>query len=197
MPIRQGTDKDDVVVKGDDGTAKGKKVGMVGDCLKTHICNPDDIGDSDDDFSGFPCWSPTLRYEDMGPGTGGISRNTNIGSSWTTIYNVTGSGLFGGFLCTVEDPDEEWFIRLTIDGNEIFLGTTGLSFEDMKEDDRYGFDFDNSNDEATQRMCLGLSTFHDTLCFDQFIKYTSSIIIRLRKTDGSERWRAGLVRRSI
>lgn len=47
MPIGQGTDKDDVIVKGDDGSALGKKVGMVDDCLKVNVCNSDDIDGGD------------------------------------------------------------------------------------------------------------------------------------------------------
>lgn len=47
MPISQNTDKDDVKVKGDDGTHEGKLIGAVDDCLKVHVCNSDDIDGGD------------------------------------------------------------------------------------------------------------------------------------------------------
>lgn len=73
MPIGQSTDKDDVIVKGDDGTALGKKVGMVEDALKVSPINEVTVNISNQNTDLFdrlsvaedvPLWSYSHRYDD-------------------------------------------------------------------------------------------------------------------------------------
>lgn len=73
MPITLDTDKDDVRVKGDDGTHDGKLVGMVEDALKVSPINEVTVNISNQNTDLFdrlavaedvPLWSYAHRYDD-------------------------------------------------------------------------------------------------------------------------------------
>ena len=174
-----------------EGATDGTQIGNEGDCLKTEVCNPDDFpGDNGDDDAD------SLRYEDIGPSTGGVSRGTSVSSSgWTTLYNQSGSGKLIGFTLGLEDADD-WFIRLLIDGTDIFNGTTGLYLDDFDDDDVYGY---NEFPDAVNN--LGFA-FQSDRIFRYSTppgigKYSSSIEIRAKTDGGSEDFRGGLLVRTV
>ena len=144
-----------------------------------------------------PALSPNLRWEDMNTSTGGINRGTTIGSSFVTVYDVSGSGLFFGFRLHLDDltdsPPEEWFIRLIIDGSDILQDSGGIPTEDIVESDVY--DYDNSDDNPFQ---LGIKVFDDTITFmmPYPIAYASTIEIQVR-CPTTDQFEAGLALRTI
>ena len=96
----------------------------------------------------IPTLGNQLLYEDMNVTNGGVARGTTIGNAWTTIYEKTSltDGIFMGFLVTVENIHQDWHIRLLIDGQEVFGDATdGISFEDLQDDQIYGFDINPNN----------------------------------------------------
>lgn len=144
-----------------------------------------------------PALAPNLRWEDMNVSRGGIARGTTIGSSFVTVYNVSGSGLFFGFRMNLDDiddsPSEDWFIRLIMDGFDVLEGPTGISVRDIVDDNIY--DFDDDQDVPFE---LGIKTYDENLTFHTPapVAYASSIEIQVR-CPTSDQWRAGLVWRTI
>lgn len=177
---------------GIDGATDGTPIGNVSDSIKAYISNPGDIVVNDPEAN-----SSTLRWEDMGTGTGGVGRDTSIGGSFTTVYSVNGSGIFLGFLLSLEDMNK-WFIRLRIDGTDIFNGSAGLSMGD----------FDNSNlyeykefQKESPGLHLGFSYSDQVFRYEPRSNvpraYASSIVVQARYTNGSKKFRAGLALRTV
>lgn len=144
-----------------------------------------------------PALKPNLIYEDLGPSVGGVSRDTNIGTSFTNVYSVNGAGLFFGFLLTLENMEDDWFIRLIIDGNEIF-GSSGISTKDLEKNDRYGYDKGGDDDGP---FMLGFDIHDKTVrwqgIMDYPIAYESTVEIKIRYKSSSKKFKAGLAARTL
>ena len=149
----------------------------------------------------IPSVSASLIYEDMNVSTGGVARDTNIGSTFTTIYDHSGSGLMFGFNLSLEDPDEQWYLRLIIDGNDIFIGSSGIYLPDMYEHTIYSLSIDASNDNVMPFCGLLILNGSDgnirwTAPNGYPVSFTSSIEIQVRKEGDTDAFYAGLVCRS-
>lgn len=142
-----------------------------------------------------PALAPSLTYEDLNVANGGVARDTNIGTSYTVVYSKTTSGLFFGFNCGLETPDTWWF-RLTIDSNEIFMGTTGIYTSDMEGGNLYGIDKAGGN---TRPYVLGFSREQNAIRWNPPsgypISFTTNVTIRV-KNDTSKKFRGGFAVRS-
>lgn len=146
-----------------------------------------------------PAIAPTYITEDMNASTGGVARETSIGGTWENVYSVTGSGLFFGFLVTLED-EKKWRIRFIVDGNEIF-GANGIKTDDLDDKDIYGYNFHNIDDRGYdfhQGISLGEKTVAVQGPLGYPISYESSVVVKLIKdSGGSKKFRAGLATRTI
>lgn len=138
-----------------------------------------------------PALAPDWKYLDMNPTTGGVNRGTNIGSSWRTLFNLSGAGLLFGFLVTVQSGFNNWFIRLIVDGNELFT-TTGLPLEDVEDSDKYGWE----KDKEDALNFLGINIIEDTFRWEDRYptSFSQSVQILARRTGGSKDFKAGLVK---
>ena len=151
------------------------------------------------EISGLPtasvqAWSDKLRYVDMNVASGGIARGSAVTTTFVDVFSYTGSGYFAGFILNVE-TFTLWQTRLIIDGNEILIGSNGISSDDMSSDTVY--DVDDLTD--INQASLGISKgSHDRIVFtsplDIPIRYDSSVVIKLARTSGpSKKFQAGLV----
>lgn len=137
-----------------------------------------------------------LRYKDMNVSTGGVARDTNIGGTWTTIFEEDNAeGLLFGFVVTLESIPNNWFIRLVVDGEEVF-GPDGIDLEDLEDTDIHGFE--NSTDDVP---FLGFQFYNKTFRWRTPPKfgmtYNSSVEILARRTGGSKKFKGGLVAISV
>jgi hypothetical protein len=138
----------------------------------------------------------------MNPSNGGIARDTNVGSSWTNVYSKSGiSGLLAGFLVTLEDADDDWEVRLIVDGNEIFTAS-GIIVEDLHDSDKYNYRCDGGEDSSDcWNFHLGLAyQGDDTVRWkppnSTWMRYESSIEVKVRKLGDKDRFEAGLLVRT-
>jgi hypothetical protein len=160
------------------GNTDGTKIGNVGDRLKV------------DAKVSVPALTSTLRYVDMNSSSGGVARNTNISTDWTNIFSYSGSGNLVGFFINVETLPTGWVFSLLVDGASIFE----MSGEDMTGDGLY--DLDDVTD-SNQAM-LGISKgSHDRFIWHSPlglpIQYSSSVVVRLKRSTGSKKFQAGLI----
>lgn len=142
----------------------------------------------------IPTVGTDLKYEEMNATFGGVARNTNIGSTFTTIYEQTGEGILIGFLITLESiTASEWFIKLEVDNTLVFE----LSIIDLIDKDIFGFDEDTTKNIPEW---LGIDIRDNTFRYegpnDLPLSYNNNIKIQIRKTNGDKRFRAGLLSRT-
>lgn len=164
------------------GGTDGTKIGNVGDSLKVSTQPISAI-------TSVPAWSKKLRYVDMNATTGGVARDTNISTTYTTVFSYAGSGYVAGFLISVE-TFSGWTFKLTIDSEIIFeiLG------DDITTDKLY--DMDDVTDLG--QASLGLSKgSHDRLIFhgpqNAPLYYENSINIQVKKSGTTRKFQAGLI----
>jgi len=141
-------------------------------------------------------WTSNVRYIDMGPTVGGVSRGTNIGGTFTDVYDETGSGLLIGFLVTLENAFDIWEIRLVIDSTDTIFT---INTEDLEKNNLYGYDKGGDNELAT---FLGFNIHDNTIRWngplDFPLTYSSRIQVQARYTKGgSKKFRAGLLARTV
>lgn len=145
----------------------------------------------------IPTIGNNLIFDDFNVANGGVARNTTISTGWTKVYEKTGlaAGLFQGFLVTVENINQDWDVRLVVDGVEVF-GANGLSITDVRDDQLYGYD---ENFSSFVPEFLGIQVRKNTFRFEGPNDYpiripgpTSSIAVYLRKNDGDKKFFAGL-----
>ena len=138
--------------------------------------------------NNFPFYTITYNDEDMDL----VSRNTNIGSSWTDVYNYSGAGYLLGFNLRLENATENWYIRIVIDGHEV-CGSNGRHTEDLYNSDFYNYGINND---------YGMNTFNGWAVADGknirwrgayqiATRFNTSVVIKLRRTGGSKKFKAG------
>lgn len=170
------------------GATDGSTIGNTGNRLNVDTIITPSPG-------SVPSVSSKLRYNDMNATTGGVARETLIAGTFTQIYSYTGSGLLLGMVLNLENKDK-WYIRLMVDGEEVF-GSAGLFTLDMVDDKVYDLD-DGGSPLSTSEGRLGISMeeharFVWTPPSGFPIRYTSSIKVYVRRSDGaSKKLYAGL-----
>lgn len=149
-----------------------------------------------------PAVSPTLVYDDMNAGTGGVARGTSIGSSFTTVYSYAGSGLLFAFTLGLNNiTNTGWFVRMIVDGNDAFIGASGISIGDCISDDIYSLQINASNDMVSTFAGLiilnsGDGNFRWEGPNGYPVGFNSSVEIQVRKNGTSQSFNGGLLIRS-
>lgn len=140
--------------------------------------------------ASIPSFSNTLRYEDMNVANGGVARNTNISSTLTNVFSYSGSGLVIGFEVFLEKILEGWTIQLLIDGVNVFSSAGLLVVEYVSTP------FDLSEDRIRYPL-LGFHTKGEHFRFQSPmhypIRYTSSVVVKAKKTGTTQSFRAGFI----
>lgn len=137
-------------------------------------------------------WNKKLRYLDMNASNGGVARDTQISTSFTNIFSYTGSGYFVGFNLCLEDK-ANWYMRLIVDGEDILLGNTGISTNNLMTKTIYGWEpgdnFDGPN--------IGFDVNDETIVYQSPIgypiRYDSSISLQVKHATTAKKFRAGLI----
>jgi hypothetical protein len=165
------------------GGTDGTKIGNLGDNLKV-VTQPISA------VTQVPSWSKKLRYVDMNVASGGVARDTAITTTYTTIFNYSGSGYVAGFLVNVE-TFTTWTFKFTLDSEVIFEMTA----EEITTDKLY--DLDDVGDFG--QAYIGLSKgSHDRLVFHgpggSPIYYESSVKVEIKRTSGAtKKFQSGLM----
>lgn len=138
-----------------------------------------------------PSVSNKLRFDDMNASNGGVARDTVIsGLTWTQVYYYSGSGLFMGFLITI-DSLSDWLIRLQVDSTNEILGAGGIAMSDITSTSLYGY---GDNQEQKLGIFRSGNTFHYNSVLDFPIRYTTNVKILATPIAGKNKpFKAGLV----
>lgn len=102
------SDGDDTIIKGDDGTIEGQKIGVVGDSLKVSS----QLGGIDNNI--VPCWGSEYRINSAEPSV----NLPAVGSSPYVVESYTGSGKLLGFSTAWDSQRVR--IALIVDGTTLF-----------------------------------------------------------------------------
>lgn len=132
-----------------------------------------------------------LAYDDMNASNGGVARDTAITTSYTTVYNRSGSGLLFGFCISFEGNifgADEFIVKFTVDS----LVVAEISTLDIGTNSIYNM---GAGGDAA---LLGWQTDSNNVLFKPpghaGIKYGSSIKIEIKKASGAnKKFRAGIV----
>lgn len=132
-----------------------------------------------------------LAYDDMNASTGGIARDTQVSTTYSTIYNRSGSGYIFGFSVSFEGNilgGDEFVIKFTVDS----IVVAELSTVDIGTNAIYNL---GSDGDAN---ILGWQTLNNNVMFKTpasgGVRYNSSVKIEIKKASGSnKRFRAGLI----
>jgi hypothetical protein len=136
----------------------------------------------------------TLRYDDMNATNGGVARNTTVNNTtYTTVYNYTGSGIIFNWVLNLENANN-WRIKFIVDGVNIFPSPF-LSTADMASDIAYDLEYDS---DSISPLLVGLS--HEEIeritwsCPSGFpVRFNSSVQIQVIRITTTGRFRAGLI----
>ena len=133
--------------------------------------------------------SKKYRIRDMNASNGGVARESTIGATWTDVFSYSGSGNFYGFEVNLESY-RLWYVRLVIDGEEIFDGSDGIYIGDFFDGDVYNFSTDRRN---TKYSSFSIPD-ENFVWFPIYpIKYETSAVVKVRKSGGARKFYAGFV----
>lgn len=165
------------------GNTDGTKIGNVGDKLKTTATLT--AGEA-----GVSACNKSLRYRPPS-----LALDTVVTSTFVDAFSRTGSGLLFGFRLNLERADQDWRIRLLIDGtDDLLFDSNGISTDRM--DDKKGFAFDHDSGQDPMGLILGMS-LHDKIFtlaapLQCTIEYSTSIAIKIAKNGASKKFRDGI-----
>jgi hypothetical protein len=138
----------------------------------------------DSKVSGFT-YSNKLVFEEMTS----LTRDTILPATFTTIYNYSGTGKFFGFHANFEDDNKTW-IRLSVDGQFMLLGSNGVKLGDLKDNNIFDLlDFGTYTDFSGLAM-------HDKsvrCVYRTPIEFLTSVTVQARNEDANKKFRAGIV----
>lgn len=147
--------------------------------------------------SGVTALNKKLRYLDCNVSNGGVARGTVITSTWTDVFNRTGSG-YVLFAILNFETSSDWEIRILVDGEELFF-PSGILGNDIQDDTVYDQD---TSGKATGDIDGNLGLFwgtHDVVTWHGPMQlpvyFASSFVIKVRRTPtkATKKFRAGLV----
>ena len=140
----------------------------------------------------IPSCTNNLSYDDMNASTGGVARGTNISTSFVTVYEYTGSGLFYGFRVSLQAfTAENWHIRLIVDGVDIF-DSDGILSDDIVNTDIYGC-ISGKGEYSDNSIGIAVRGFVFAYHSPFPMVYDSSIELQIKKHGGDKDFNAGLV----
>lgn len=164
------------------GATDATKIGNTGDRLKVESAFSTSI-------STIPGISK-LYYDDMNASNGGVARDTQITTAYTTIYNKSGLGLIFGFSVSFEGNilgSDEFILKFTVDS----LVVAEISTSDIGTNALYNLG------TAQDAIILGWQTVNNNVMFKApagGVRYNTSVKIEIKKASGSnKRFRAGLI----
>lgn len=180
MPISDSntTDQYDNTVTVINGGTDNTTIGNVGDRLKVDAA-----------FTAgsitFPSIDPSqYRFEEMSK-----TRDTALSTSFETLYSYSGSGFLESFTVNF-DNDSEVRVKLTVDGNNLFLlSGTDLYLKDLKDNNVY-----DVKDVSNATTVAGFGLHDNALRFEPRypISFSTSVLIEARTTT-SKKYKAGFV----
>lgn len=136
-----------------------------------------------------PSIDNTLRYRDMNASTGGVARDASIGGTYTNIYDEDGSGYLFGVNFTLENGNDDWDVKITVDSVDILE----VSTKDLSDGNLYDVE---RGDENLALAGLGMrdKTFRWHGPLNVPVSYTSNVTVQVRYTKGgSKKFKAGFV----
>lgn len=172
----------------------GLKQYLLGGTDATVIGNTGDRLKVDAAFSGSVTTVPSivkLKYDDMNVANGGVARGTAISTSYTTIYNYSGTGSIFGFSVSFEGNilgADEFILKFTVDG----LVVAEISTNDIGTNSLYAAGADGD------ALIWGFQTANNNVMFkapgNGALKYATSVQIQIKKASGSNKqFRAGVI----
>jgi len=186
MPISDSntTDQYDNSIAVINGGTDNTPIGNVGDRFKVDASISSVTG-------GTAVWSNKIQYLDINSSVGTYDRGDTISSSWADLFTYTGSGIFYGFLATMEDPKDVYF-RVVSDGVDIFNGTTGIENEDIDKRDRYNLSTHDESISPFNGLSQNEKTTYLNLGVIAGLRFESSFQVKIRD-GGTKKFKAGLV----
>jgi len=133
-------------------------------------------------------FSNKLRYVDMNAASGGVARVTAITTTFVTLFYYSGTGLFGGFVLTLDTAPGTWLVELEIDSNPIFNG--GILLSDVDATTVYNFNGAGSWEPDFIGMEFRTETFRWAPLYP--ITFGIDVRVKTRKTSGTSNFLAGL-----
>lgn len=132
-----------------------------------------------------------LYYDDMNVANGGVARATSISTSYTTIYNKSGSGHIFGFSVSFEGNiigADEFILKFTVDS----LIVAEISTADIGTNALYAAGSDGD------ALIWGFQTANNNVMFktpgNGGLRYNSTVQIQIKKASGSNKqFRAGII----
>lgn len=148
------------------------------------------------DSGELSTWNDNLVYEDFDSSVGDLDRDDTVSSTFDTVYEYTGSGIMAGFVLTLEamnesDPSKAWYIRLIIDGNDIFFGSAGACSSDFTDQGIYNYDLAGGRTSPVVGIEFNDSTMYYTAPDSKGIAYKTSVEIQIRKASSDKKFLAG------
>lgn len=165
------------------GGTDGTPIGNNGDKLKVEASLSTSV-------STIPGISK-LAYDDMNATNGGVARGTAISTSYTTIYNKSGSGYIFGFTVSFEGNiigADEFILKFIVDSLTVAeistadIGTNAI-YAAGSELDALIWGFQVANNNVTFKTPGGGG-----------LRYNSTVQVQIKKASGSNKqFRAGLM----
>ncbi len=132
-----------------------------------------------------------LYYDDMNVANGGVARGSAISTTYSTVYNRSGTGLIFGFTISFEGNilgADEFIIKFTVDS----LVIAEISTLDIGTNSIYDL---GSDSDAN---LIGWQTNANNVLFkspgNAGVRYNSTVKIEIKKASGSNKqFRAGLM----
>lgn len=132
-----------------------------------------------------------LYYDDMNAANGGVARGTAVSTSYTTIYNRSGSGHIFGYSVSFEGNivgADEFILKFTVDS----LVVAEISTADIGTNAIYAAGSDGD------AAIWGFQTANNNVMFKTpgsgGLRYNSTVQIQIKKASGSNKqFRAGII----
>jgi hypothetical protein len=155
-------DRDDTVVKGDDGSSDGAKITVTTDGAKKRL----DVAATITAVIGTQSYSDKIKNEYSG------STISLSGAAYQNVYSYSGSGFLCSFVINSSSDDLE--VQLVVDGNTVFTNITSKIISDLGiRTVSPSFFFGGTG---------AGSFFYEAKNFP--IKYDSSVLIQARRVTG-------------
>jgi hypothetical protein len=141
-----------------------------------------------------PVISNKFRYVDMNVSSGGVARDASITTTFVNVFSYSGNGMLHGALVTLEE-DKEFIIQLVVDGVDIFEGVTGaggIDVADIKSANLYNIGTDKWGHWPIGGLDMASNTVQ-LVGYQYPMAFNSSVVIKIKRTTGTKKFRAGLV----
>ena len=180
VDVNSTSESDNTIVEIADGQQSGNKAEVTAQ-KELKVLGTVSLGDG-----GIPYLLPNkIHWEDKAL----VPRNTSFTSSltFTSVYNYAGNGFFYGFLINLEDANNDWYIRLNIDGYYPLFGSVGLLTSDMQAQNIYNL----TDIGMSSPLSIGRHENAIRLDLRYPIKYSNNVTLGIRRSGTTKRFFAG------